>query len=229
LIRSLDDPVGAYCSKYREVLPDAYPDVPITFAHLLSHTSGIPHHERIWKDGKLELAFEPGTQMLYSTRGYGVLGDVISSIGGRSFNRMVKEYIGSPAGAPSISCPLPFFEAPGGLIQSTITDMALFASGVINGVLVDDSLLYEHAWVPLGSDQHGEMGLGWYLTHPGTEELGVYHAGSNGKPRAFIALKPHKRLGVVIMGKSGEADGQAFLPEIARRMILLLDPLEGKE
>jgi CubicO group peptidase (beta-lactamase class C family) len=229
LIRSLNDPIGAYCSKYREVLPDAYPDVPITFTHLLSHRSGIPHHEKIWNDGKLDLEFEPGSRMLYSTRGYGVLGDVISTIGGRSFNRMVKDYIGAPAGAPSISCPLPFFEAPGGLIHSTITDMALFASALLNGVFVDDSLLYDCAWIPLGSDNSGDMGLGWYITNQGTEELAVYHAGSNGNPRAFIVLKPHKKMGVVMLGKSNAAEGQAYFPDVARKIILLLNPLEGVE
>ena len=229
LIRSLDDPVGDYCSKYRDVLPEAYPDVPITFTHLLSHTSGIPHHERIWKDGKLDLAFEPGTQMMYSTRGYGVLGEVISMIGGSSFNRMVKETIGNPAGAPSLSCPFPFFEAPGGLVQSTITDMALFASGILNGVFVGDSLLYDLAWIPLGSDGYGQMGLGWYITNPDSSELGVYHAGSNGKPRAFIAMKPYHHMAVVMMGKSEEADGPAYLPEITRRLILLLDQLAVEE
>jgi len=229
LIRSLDDPVGDYCSKYKGVLPDAYREVPITFTHLLSHRSGIPHHEKIWKDGKLDLRFEPGTEMLYSTRGYGVLGDIISQIGGRSFNRLVKDYIGSPIGSSSISCPLPFFEAPGGLIQSTITDMALFASGILNAAFLDDSMLYDHAWIPMGSDRSGIMGLGWYLANPDTEELAAYHAGSNGKPRAFIVLKPLKGMGLVMMSRGEKADEPQLLPEIARSILPLLEGLEAED
>jgi CubicO group peptidase (beta-lactamase class C family) len=223
LIRSLDDPIGLYCSKYRDVLPDAYPDVPITFTHLMSHQSGIPHHDRIWKDGKLNLAFEPGTQMMYSTRGYGVLGDVISMIGGKSFNQLVRETIGEPVSAHSISCPLPFFEAPGGLVQSTISDMARFACGVINGAYVSDSLLFQRVWVPLGSDASGEMGLGWYVARYGTRDLAVYHAGSNGKPRAFMVLKPLKGMGVVLLGEREQSDGSQLFPEIATRLVTLLD------
>lgn len=227
-IRSLDDPIGFYCSRYRNVLPDTYPDVPVTFRHLLSHQSGIPHHDRIWEDGNLDLQFEPGTQMLYSTRGYGVLGDVISMIACCSFNRLVKDYIGDPAGAHSIRCPLPFFEAPGGLIQSTISDLALFASGVMNGTYVSDSLLFQTAWVPYGSDGAGEMGLGWYIAHPGTDEMAVYHAGSNGRPRAFIVLRPRQNLGVVLLGKRTVSDGSQLFPELARQLLGILDQLEVK-
>ncbi len=223
LIRSLDDPIGYYCSKYRDVLPDAYPDVPVTFRHLLSHRSGIPHHERIWSDGKLDLRFEPGSRMLYSTRGYGVLGDVISMIGGRSFGKMVRDYIGTPLGASSIRCPLPFFEAPGGLIQSNISDMALFATGLLNGSYLSDTVLYRHAWVPAGSDESGEMGLGWYIAHPGMENMAVYHAGSNGRPRAFLVLKPQKRSAVVLLGKCTDAGHPQQLPELARRIMEEMD------
>jgi len=223
LIRSLDDPIGLYCSKYRDVLPDIYPDVPITFAHLLSHQSGIPHHERIWQDGVLDLAFEPGTQMMYSTRGYGVLGDVLSMIGGTSYNQLVRNYIGEPAGAPSIHCPLPFFEAPGGLVQSNISDMARFACGVMNGTYVSDSLMVHRAWVPLGSDASGEMGLGWYVARPGTSDMAVYHAGSNGKPRAFLVLKPMKGTGVALLGKRVTSDGSQLFPELASRIVSHLE------
>jgi CubicO group peptidase (beta-lactamase class C family) len=228
LIRSLDDPIGYYSSKYRDVLPERYPDVPITFSLLLSHRSGIPHHDRIWKEGKLDLQFEPGTDMLYSTRGYGVLGDVISMISGCSFNRLVKENIGQPLGASSIRCPLPFFEAPGGLIESTISDMAMFASGVMNGAYVSDSMMYQKVWVPYGSDGSGEMGLGWYIAHPGTPEMAVYHAGSNGKPRAFFVLKPVKKLGVVLLGRRTTEDGSQLFPELARQLVDLLEQLEEK-
>lgn len=226
LIRSLDDPIGYYCSKYRHVLPERFPDVPITFSHLLSHRSGIPHHDRIWKDGKLDLQFEPGTEMLYSTRGYGVLGDVISMIGCCSFNRLVKDYIGESLGASSIRCPLPFFEAPGGLVQSTISDLALFASGMMNGAYVSDSLLYQTVWIPYGSDGSGEMGLGWYIARPDTAGMAVYHAGSNGRPRAFIVLRPRQKIGIVLLGKRATANGSQMFPELARQMVELLEQLE---
>jgi CubicO group peptidase (beta-lactamase class C family) len=218
-IASLDDPIGDYDSRYRDVLPDAYPDVQITFAHLLSHRSGIPHQERIWKDGKLDLAFAPGESIMYSTRGYGVLGDVLEEITGRSYNKLVQEYIGIPVGAVTIKAPLPFFEAPGGLVQSTITDMALFAMGVMDATYVSDSIMYRLAWRPIAIDPVGIMGMGWYISNPDTEELTVYHAGSNGRPRAFIMIRPLKKAAIVLLAKNRDSDGTQELPELAERIM----------
>jgi hypothetical protein len=72
----------AYSGKYRDAMPDEYMDTPVTLRHLLSHTSGIPHHDQIWKSGKFNLQFRPGSQTLYSTRGYGILGKVLCEITG---------------------------------------------------------------------------------------------------------------------------------------------------
>lgn len=95
-------------------MPDRYPDVEITFAHLLSHRSGIPHYDRIWKDGKLVLALEPGSRMMYSTRGYGVLGEVLCDITGKSFNQLVKEYIGETKGLHRFEAEAEKCSAPAG-------------------------------------------------------------------------------------------------------------------
>ena len=222
LIRSLDDPISAYCKKYRDVMPPEYEGQEITFTHLLSHRSGIPHHERIWKKGQLDLQFAPGEEFSYSTRGYGVLGAVLEEIAGMSYNRLVKTYIGSPVGASSMAAPLPFFEAPGGLVRSTLGDMLLFAGGVMNSAYVKDSLLYQLAWKPPASDPAGNMGLGWYLYKQGTDDLAVYHAGSNGKPRAFLVVKPYKKMAVVLLGKQHRADGQQHFQELASRIVDLL-------
>ncbi len=222
LIRSLDDPIGAYCERYRDVMPPEYEGYEITFTHLLSHSSGIPHHERIWKNGKLDLQFAPGEAFRYSTRGYGVLGAVLEDIGGMSYHRLVKTYIGSPVGASSMAAPLPFFEAPGGLVRSTLGDMLLFAGGVMNSAYTKDSLLYQLAWRPPAADPEGSMGLGWYLYKQGTDDLAAYHAGSNGKPRAFLVLKPYKKMAVVLLGKQHSADGQQHFQELASRIMDLL-------
>ncbi|HDS08567.1 MAG TPA: class A beta-lactamase-related serine hydrolase [Bacteroides sp.] len=221
-IKSLDDPIGDYDPRYRDVLPEKYPDVEITFAHLLSHRSGIPHQDRIWKDGKLDLAFAPGESIMYSTRGYGVLGDVLEELTGKSYNQLVKEYIGDPVGAGSIKAPLPFFEAPGGLVQSTITDMALFALGVMDATYVCDSIMFQLAWKPIAVDPVGIMGMGWYISNPDSEELTVYHAGSNGRPRAFIMIRPPGKTAIVLLAKNRDSDGRQELPELAEKVMDLL-------
>jgi hypothetical protein len=50
------------------------------------------------------------------------------------------------------------------------------------------------------SDRDGAIGLGWYCTGMNAGELAGYHAGSNGKPRAFLAIKPHKKNAIALTG-----------------------------
>jgi CubicO group peptidase (beta-lactamase class C family) len=223
LIASVDDPISEYSEEYRNVMPKKYEDSPVTFRHLLSHQSGIPHHDRIWDDGKLDLRFEPGTQTMYSTRGYGVLGEVLSEITGRNYNKLLQHYIAKPIDAESFAASSILFEAPGGLVESEISEMALFAEGVLGHCYVSDSLKFNLQWVPQGEDQAGELGLGWYIYHYGQENMAVYHAGSNGTPRAFITLRPRQHLGVVLLGKRNSSDGSQLFYDLARDLVQLLE------
>jgi len=87
------------------------------------------------------------------------------------------------------------FEVPGGLVNSTISDTVLFANGVLDDTYIRDSLNLNVQWAPISEDRQEEIGLGWYLANYGTDSLAVYHAESNGKPRAFIALRPEQDSG----------------------------------
>lgn len=225
-IASLDDPIGLYADKYEDVMPEKYEENPVTFKHLLAHQSGIPHHERIRENGKLKLEFEPGTGTMYSTRGYGVLGAVLCDIADMNYNQLVKKYIGEPIEAVSFSAPTLLFEAPGGLVSSTITDMALFGEGVLDHAYVSSALKYDLQWKPQTKDQIGDMGLGWYVNNFGTDSLAVYHAGSNGKPRAFIALRPQQHLGVVLLGKRNSSDGSQRFYQLALELVQKLREFE---
>lgn len=226
MIASVDDSLAMYSDKYKNVMPDEYGYSPVTFKHLLSHQSGIPHHDRIWENGKLVLEFEPGTSTLYSTKAYGVLGDILCEIANMNYNRLIYTYIESPINAESFSAPSYLFEAPGGLVNSTISDMALFANGILENVYVSDSLKMDLQWVPVTNDHIADIGLGWYLTNYGTDSLAVFHAGSNGKPRAFIALRPEQHVGVVLMGKNHSSQGSQRFYELARELILKLKHFE---
>jgi len=218
-IRSVDDPISLYSDKYKDVMPEEYRNTDLTFRHLLTHQSGIPHHERIRDHGKLRLAFEPGTLTMYSTRGYGVLGAVLCEIAGMNYNHLVRTYIGKPVGAVSFSAPSFLFEAPGGLVRSTISDMVLFAEGVMDHTYVSSTLQHDLQWIPYAQDQLGEIGMGWYLNNAGTDSLAVYHAGSNGKPRAFIALRPDQHIGVVLLGKRSGSKGSQLFYQLALDLI----------
>jgi len=57
LIQDLDDRVFDYSKKYsQDVMPEQYSNADLTFKHLLTHQSGIPHIDKpLWKDGKLNI------------------------------------------------------------------------------------------------------------------------------------------------------------------------------
>jgi CubicO group peptidase (beta-lactamase class C family) len=226
MISSVNDSIAMYSEKYKGVMPDEYTASPVTFKHLLAHQSGIPHHGRIWENGNLILEFEPGTSTLYSTEAYGVLGDILCELADMSYNRLVGTYIGEPISAESFTAPSYLFEAPGGLVSSTISDMALFARGIMENVYVSDSLKKNLQWVPYTHDQIANIGLGWYLNYYGTDSLAVFHAGSNGKPRAFIALRPEQHLGVVLLGKNHSSQGSQRFYELARDLVQKLKEFE---
>ena len=100
--------------------------------------------------------------------------------------------------------------------------MALFGNAVLNNVFVSDRLKKNLQWAPCTSDHLGDIGLGWYLTNCGTDSLAVFHAGSNGKPRAFIALRPEQHLGVVLLGKNLSSHGSQRFYELARDLMFSL-------
>lgn len=221
-IQSLDDGIGRYHPKYEDVLPEEYAGT-ITFRHLLTHTSGVPHESRLWDNGKLKLDFRPGDEVQYSSHGYGILGDVMEKITGMSYKRLVKEYIGKPIGAESFTVLLPFFDAPAGQVASTIEDMAHFALAVMDGRYISTDMLYQEVLKQYAEDRHGTIGLGWYCTGAGTLDVAGYHAGSNGRPRAFLAIKPHKKNAVALTGLNRSEKGAHDFGELTIDLMAMIE------
>lgn len=88
----------------------------ITIHHLLTHTSGIPHHEgmkdywevrsrlRLAKSSileairSMELSFAPGSDMLYSSPGYWLLAAILESVYEEEYAQVWENKIGQPLG-----------------------------------------------------------------------------------------------------------------------------------
>ena len=101
----LDDPITRY-------LPDAPASWhPITFRHLLTHTSGIPNYDesfdyrRDYTDEELlkiayslPLNFKPGARWSYSNTGYEVLGILVKKATGRSYLDILQADVFKPLG-----------------------------------------------------------------------------------------------------------------------------------
>ena len=100
----LDTPIQTYIKEFPKKIKG-----DITIRHLLKHTSGISPYSSKWealsfthytslvdaldafKDN--ELAFEPGTQFLYSSYGYTVLGAIIEKVTQMSYGEYMKKNI----------------------------------------------------------------------------------------------------------------------------------------
>ena len=226
IIDSIDDPIELYSSRYAGSMPAEYADTPITFMHLLTHQSGIPHEGRIWQDGALHLLFKPGTEVSYSTKAFRVLGEVLQEITGKSFNRLVQENIGEPVGAASFRADSVILDSPGGRVYSTIEDMARFAIGATDETYVTNELLYGTALKHYAEDASGEICLGWYGTNLDNDDLAAYHAGSNGRPRAFIAVKPIRKMAVALTGRNRSEQGSHDFGQLTIELMEILNTLE---
>jgi CubicO group peptidase (beta-lactamase class C family) len=220
VFKSLDDDIGLYSKTYRNVLPAAYAGEKITFRHLLTHRSGIPHLDKpLWADGKLNLLFRPGARFEYTTNGFSILGEIMSEVTGRSFSDLVKEHIGGPVGASSFWAET-HFRAPGARIHSSPRDYARFVQGIIN-----NSYMNEEEFDKILVGRKSEESLGWGTGRIGTPDLTLGHSGSNGRPRSHLLIKPKKKLALVLMGETKTRDSDIWFLHLAP---ILMDILEGK-
>jgi len=218
-IRDLNDNIFEYSKKYnRNVMPAQYANDNLTFKHLLTHQSGVPHiNKPLWKDGKLNLQFSPGTKTEYSTNGFAVLGEILEEITGKSYSDLVKEYVGNPVVASSFWAE-DEFRAPGARVHSTPEDFARFARGVINLAYTS-----EEDFTNILTKDYGESALGWGGSGWGTDDFMMGHAGSNGKPRAYILIKPKKKLGVVLMGEANSTKEDIWFLHLGPILMDMID------
>ena len=73
-----------------------------TARHVLTHQTGLPNWRSNSEDGKLTIAFEPGTDRLYSGEGFEYLADVLMHVlktDDRGLDALFQERIAQPAGA----------------------------------------------------------------------------------------------------------------------------------
>src|SRR6185503_17414328 len=114
------------------------------------HRSGIPHRvmapelesvaytsaEFIEKVKQEKLAFEPGTNRLYSSAGYAVLARVLEIASGKTYQQLLQEYVFTPAGmTDSVD-----FEGDN-VIERRAQDYYLSPNGLVNVPLKNYSFL----------------------------------------------------------------------------------------
>ena len=191
----LDGPVRPRCPAFPEKRWGVTP------RQLLSHRGGVRHYHdgevpmtrrytsleeglSLFKDDPLE--FEPGTQYLYTTYGYSLLGCAIEGVTGRPFVDMLHESVFAPAGMTrtrpeDVRALIPnrargyirvdpgilinaaladmSYKVPGGGLSGTAPDVARFGLALISGRLLTPESL-EEMLTPADQDAGDRRGYG---------------------------------------------------------------------
>ncbi|HYK95672.1 MAG TPA: serine hydrolase domain-containing protein [Candidatus Dormibacteraeota bacterium] len=111
----LDDPIADYVPELAGMRLPTTDSPAITIRHLLTMTAGLPTDDP-WGDrqqgldldefrallaGGLSFAFAPGVRFEYSNTGYGILGRLITNVGGGEYREVVRDRLLRPLGMDS--------------------------------------------------------------------------------------------------------------------------------
>jgi CubicO group peptidase (beta-lactamase class C family) len=214
------------------------PDFPrgdeITVETLARHRSGLPHRvttameETVWRSAAdmvelakgAELAFEPGSQQLYSSTGYAVLARVLELAGGAPWPDLVEELVLAPAGArhtlhPPRFEPMPdrassYFRGPHGPIPGALKDLSF---------LVGAGSLYSTPRDLLAIQRRVlEGGYGELVRSQLVRDGGLSWNGLTNGVRAFAEHHPESGLTVILTANLFTGAGDLLrrdLPKIA--------------
>jgi CubicO group peptidase (beta-lactamase class C family) len=211
---------GDKLSKY---IPDFPNGDKITIEMLAQHRSGIPHRvmppeaesvyytsaEFVEKVKQAKLAFEPGTQRLYSSGGYAVLARVLEIASGKSYQQLLREYVFAPAGMiDSVDC------EGEKIIERRAQDYFLSPEGYVNAPLKDYSFLVGAGSVfSTARDVYrfGEAVIdGKYGAAAKTallRETTLTASGSTNAHRAYLEIERDKKYGYAVLSNlSGAFD-----------------------
>lgn len=218
---------------------------PITVRQLLSHLGGIRDYygksledeifvqehynnstEAISIFSEDALVVEPGTQFVYSSFGYTLLGAVIESASNQSYLEYMNKDIWKPlnmdftygdisdstmahkskfyffAGEEATSYDLSY-SYPGGGLVSTSEDLVNFGSA-----LLEDKLLNDAVREQVFETQHTSnglptgYGLGWYIGGDFNENKVWYHAGELPSSGSMILVYPEHKLVIALLANS---------------------------
>jgi CubicO group peptidase (beta-lactamase class C family) len=215
----------------------------ITIHHLLTHTSGLPMfsknplpeerlgpypvEEFVEKYCSDDLGFEPGSGFLYSNGGYFILGAVIESVTGKTYEACLDEMILKPAGMRNTGYDHPEKILPrrasgygtdnGVLFNARYQNMSIpFAAGALYST-VDDLLLWDRALdsgrllsktltgTMLSPHVAGEnYGYGWYVEKDATADPSkpvtvCSHGGGITQFNSLVVRRIEERILIVIL------------------------------
>lgn len=238
--------------EYLAACPAAWQE--ITIHQLLTHTAGIPNYTALpgyletrstpvtpeqlllrFKD--LPLDFQPGAEFRYSNSGYIVLGMIIESVSGQSYEEFLQAAIFSPLGmadsgydhnrsdlatgyanrstlADAIDMSIPF--SAGGL-YSTTEDLARWSQALESEKLVSKDLLTQmftaHARTPETTERG--YGYGWYINDGGSRRW-ANHGGAIEGFVSGITRFPDDNVEIIILSNQQTTNLESITSAIVR-------------
>ncbi len=241
----LDVPIQKYLPDYPKKAKGDF-----TIRQLLNHTSGIPHYQSkkdLKFNGTFEnltdaldlfknraLAFEPGTDYMYSTYGYTVLGAIIEQVTGLSYNDYMTKAVWGPAGMTRTSVEFPgvnpsgtsalykqdkkgrlvsdkwgplTYKYPGGGIRSTSEDLLRFAGALMEGKLLSEASMQMMMEAPSIEKQGAPYGLGWFLAEDEKYGRVIRHGGAQAGTSTFLSIYWDANIAVTAISNTADQHG----------------------
>lgn len=239
----LDAPVWNYCAKFPKKKHK------VTSRQLLTHTAGVRSYSMPWSNYEAELysnqryksvtdalsifaddplLHEPGSAYKYTSYGYNVLGCIIESITGLSYEKYIANKLLKPSAMSStlaersediISDRAGLYKRdskgrlknektvdltnkiPSGGLLTTAPDMARFAVAYMNGQLLSAEQMHLSTQsVPLSDGGSSFYGMGWDMNNvePENRSREMYHIGVTPGVTGVLYVYPEAKAAVVI-------------------------------
>lgn len=233
----------------------------ITLRHLANHTSGLQGGDQFFfGDGVIQVpstdqaiarygfAFaEAGKRYQYSNLGYGVLGQVIAQVSGRSYEDFLREEIFLPLGMNRSSVhpaeemrpyaatrydmdrrPIAFGRSvlpAAGSVYASAHDMARFGLFLSKQRLADQAAVLSDASIDamlqnrVSTGKLGvDYGIGLVEERLGGHDL-VGHTGSSSGASAYFAMVPARNLGVVLLANAHGGASEKLLSKVLQKFL----------
>lgn len=159
----LDDPVNDYLTEFKIQGED--PEMPVTFRHLLTHTSGLPGdfgpHAvwgntvpaplKVYLQEKLSVTDPPMTKTVYSNMAYTLIGYLVEKFSGMPYKKYIKDNIFKPLEMNStdfiprfdmeerLSVPYVYNAKSGRFKPAGRTKADVWPAGIVYGTILDQA------------------------------------------------------------------------------------------